>query len=60
MQKRRVAIFIDGSNLYHGLKALGIKRIDFQVFAKQLTEDRELKKIFYYTAMIDKSFDEKR
>jgi len=60
MGNQRVAIFIDGSNLYHGLKSLGIKRINFEEFAKLLTDDRELKRVFYYTAKMDKNFDENR
>ena len=60
MQKERVSIFIDGSNLYHGLKFLGIKRIDFNEFTKILSNGNEIKRIFYYTARMDKEFDENR
>jgi len=60
MEKERVMIFIDGSNLYHGLKSLGIKRINFEELASLLTGDRELKKVFYYTAKMDENFDKNR
>lgn len=59
-QRERVSIFIDGSNLYHGLKVLGIKRIDFDEFTKILAECREIRRIFYYTAEMDREFDEQR
>lgn len=60
MNNQRVAIFIDGSNLYHGLKILGIKRIDFNEFTKLLAGCNEIKRIFYYTARMDITFDEQR
>jgi len=56
----RISIFIDGSNLYHGLKVIGIKRIDFDDFTKLLAEGRDIRRIFYYTAEMDKDFDEQR
>ncbi len=59
-KKERVSIFIDGSNLYHGLKVLGIKRIDFNEFTKLLAGGNEIKRIFYYTARMDRAFDEQR
>lgn len=60
MNNQRVAIFIDGSNLYHGLRILGIKRINFDEFTKLLSRNNEIKKIFYYTAKMDRVFDEQR
>lgn len=60
MQKERVMIFIDGSNFYHGLKTLKIKRINFHEFTKLLSGNNEIKRIFYYTARMDRDFDEKR
>ena len=39
----RVMVFIDGSNLYHGLKnALGHARIDLSKFVELLCEGRKL------------------
>ncbi len=49
-KKERVSIFIDGSNLYHGLKIIRMKRIDFDEFTKLLAEGRDMRRIFYYTA----------
>jgi uncharacterized LabA/DUF88 family protein len=47
----RVAVFIDGSNLYHGLKAfLGHARIDFKIFCDVLVAGRRLTRIYYYNA----------
>lgn len=60
MKKGRTAIFIDGSNLYHGLKVLGVKINDFNKFINLLADGKEIKRIFYYTARMDKSFDEQR
>jgi len=37
MKEERIAIFIDGSNFYHGLKALfGSAKIDFVKLAEKL------------------------
>lgn len=52
-------IFIDGSNLYHNLKRYGIKTT-FENIIKKLETKRKVVNIFYYTALLDKSFDEKR
>lgn len=56
----RIAIFIDGSNLYHGLKSLRLKRIDFEKFVKTISEGREIVRVFYYTARMDKDYDKER
>ena len=57
MEKQRVAIFIDGSNLYHNLKRYNIKTT-FEEIIKKVETKREIVDIFYYTAMLDKSTDE--
>ena len=59
MQKERVMIFIDGSNLYHNLKRCGIKTT-FEKIIKKLETKREIVNIFYYSALLDKDFNEKR
>ncbi|MBU2562144.1 MAG: NYN domain-containing protein [Nanoarchaeota archaeon] len=59
MNNQRVAIFIDGSNLYHNLKRFGIK-IKFEDIIKRIETKREIVDIFYYTALLDKSIDEKK
>lgn len=59
MNEERVSIFIDGSNLYHNLKRYGLK-ITFEELIKKLETRREVVEIFYYTALLDKKFDEAR
>jgi len=56
----RVAVFIDGSNLYHNLKNLKIKEIDFNKLIKLLVKDRLLVKVFYYNAPLDISIDKEK
>ena len=58
MQKERVAIFIDGSNLYHNLKRYDIKT-KFEDVIKRIETKREVVDAFYYTALLDKSINEK-
>lgn len=61
MIDERVMIFIDGSNFYHGTKEL-LRRIpdfstlppfDYYKFARTLTKNRKLIRIYYYTALIN-------
>ena len=59
MSNQRVVIFIDGSNLYHNLRRFNIK-IKFEEIIKKVETKREVVNIFYYTALLDKSIDEKR
>jgi len=48
----RVAIFIDGSNLYHALRS-NFRRHDlnFAKFASKLTADRRLFRVYYYNVL---------
>jgi uncharacterized LabA/DUF88 family protein len=49
----RVSIFIDGSNLYHGLKgAFGRADLDFPAFIKWLVGSRKLIRTYYYNASV--------
>src|SRR3989344_3638879 len=57
MNNQRVAIFIDGSNLYHNLKRFNIKTT-FEEIIKKVETRREIVDIFYYTALLDKLIDE--
>ena len=59
-EKERIAIFIDGSNLYHSLKNLGISSIDFQKLINLLKRERLLVSVFYYNAPLDISIDSKK
>ena len=59
MNTQRVAIFIDGSNLYHNLKRFNIKTT-FEEIIKSVETKREVVDIFYYTALLDKSINEEK
>ena len=50
----RVAVFIDGSNLYHSLDE-NCKRfdVDFAAFAEKLCDGRELFRTYYYNVLRD-------
>ncbi len=50
MVKERVIIFIDGSNIFHAIKALNIK-IDYSKLVKFLAKDRYFIRAYYYSAM---------
>lgn len=46
----KVIVFIDGSNLYHGLKAnIGKTKINFEKFVNKLVNGRELVRTYYYS-----------
>ncbi|MDY6907139.1 MAG: NYN domain-containing protein [Chloroflexota bacterium] len=52
----RVAIFIDGSNLYHALRAnMGRYDLNFALFAEKLSGERRLFRIYYYNVLQDPS-----
>jgi len=59
MENQRVAIFIDGSNLYHNLKRFNIK-IKFEEIIKKIETKRKIVDIFYYTALLDKKINEEK
>ncbi len=59
MNNQRVAIFIDGSNLYHNLKKFNIKT-KFEEIIKRVETKRQIVDIFYYTALLDKSINENK
>ena len=61
-QAERVMIFIDGSNLYHGLKAaLGHARLDFGRFSAGLCgSTRRLVHTHYYTVPVRQADDQAR
>ena len=49
----RVCIFIDGSNLYHGLKDVcGKASLDFAKFISWLVGSRHLVRTYYHTAAV--------
>lgn len=57
---KRISIFIDGNNFYHGLRSIygknkSLKSFNFENFIKYLSKNRNIVKIFYYNAKLDKS-----
>jgi uncharacterized LabA/DUF88 family protein len=48
----RVALFIDGANLYAAARALGFD-IDYKRLLNLFSEDCHLVRAFYYTALIE-------
>lgn len=53
MSSERVTIFIDGSNLYHAMKAVyGRADLRFTTLAERLTDDRVLVRTYYYNAAV--------
>ena len=60
--KKRVMIFIDGSNHYHIIKYMFNNKksvsFDFEEFVKDIVGDRELIRVYYYSAPLDRKKDE--
>lgn len=57
--RERVAIFIDGSNLYNGMREnLQNTRVNLAEFIKQLQRDRRLVRCYYYNAPLTDDYDE--
>ncbi len=57
---KRVAVFIDGSNFYNGLRDnIGRMDVDFHRFGRKMAElvEGELLRIYYYNAKVDPDFD---
>ncbi|MBL4907103.1 MAG: NYN domain-containing protein, partial [Sneathiella sp.] len=48
----RIALFIDGSNLYASARALGFD-IDYKNLLKEFTSQGRLVRAFYYTALME-------
>lgn len=59
-QKERISIFIDGSNFYHGLKEYKLGKISFKEVIQELAKGRQIGNIYYYTATLDREYDEGR
>lgn len=54
----RLMIFIDGSNLYHSLKSeSGRTDIDYAKLITCLTQGRELRRTYFYGALVDQTKD---
>ncbi len=59
MDKERISIYIDGSNLYHSLKKIR-EKIDFEKLIRGLVGNRKLVNVFYYTASLNIKENERR
>jgi len=58
-KSERVMIFIDGNNLYHSLKhVVGRTNLDFKQFADRLVQGRQLIRVYYYNAPLNREDDE--
>ena len=54
--QERVAIFIDGSNLYHALReSCGRADLDFAEFIRKLCGQRQLSRAYYYNILQDQN-----
>mgnify|MGYP001580634041 FL=1 len=51
--KKKVAIYIDGSNFYFSIKRTFNCRVDIELFCKELVGNNELVKINYYISPIE-------
>jgi uncharacterized LabA/DUF88 family protein len=61
MNAERVIIFIDGSNLYYGLKhQIGNTHLDFYKFSKKLAGERHFIRTYYYNAPVKQEQDRER
>jgi uncharacterized LabA/DUF88 family protein len=57
--QQRVAIFIDGSNLYNGMREnLRSTRVNLQELITQLSRGRQLLRCYYYNAPLTDDYDE--
>jgi uncharacterized LabA/DUF88 family protein len=61
MSKERVIVFIDGSNQYHIIKDIigdadCLSNFEFEKFIRYLVGDRDLIRVYYYTAPLDKNY----
>jgi uncharacterized LabA/DUF88 family protein len=55
----RLAVFIDGSNLYNGMREnLQNTRVNMAEFVEQLRADRPLFRTYYYNATLTDDYDE--
>jgi uncharacterized LabA/DUF88 family protein len=53
----RATVFIDGANLYRGLKSIGVRarEIDTAKVARKLVQGRDLVEVRYYIGRVDRS-----
>ncbi len=57
--QNRLAIFIDGSNLYNGMREnLDSTRVNLQELIKQLRSERNIVRSYYYNAPLTEDYDD--
>ena len=55
---KRIAIFIDGSNLYHSLvDLLGHAKLDYGKFVQKLSQGHEVYRTYYYNIQLNQQAD---
>ncbi len=58
---KRISIFIDGANFYHGLKTINFRYsdifFDFERFVKRLVGNNELINVYYYNAPLKENLN---
>lgn len=56
--RERVALFIDGSNLYNGMRDnLSNTRVNLQALVAQLMGERQLYRVYYYNAPLTDDYE---
>lgn len=56
--RKRIALFIDGSNLYNGMRDnLSNTRVNIQALIHQLAGDRDLVRAYYYNAPLTDDYE---
>ncbi|MCH2667467.1 MAG: NYN domain-containing protein [Deinococcales bacterium] len=54
----RVAVFVDGSNLYNGMREnLGNTRVNLEELISQLSRGRQIIRTYYYNAPLTEDYD---
>ena len=54
----RVAVFVDGSNLYNGMREnLGNTRVNLEELISQLSRNRQIIRTYYYNAPLTADYD---
>ena len=48
----RTYVYIDGFNLYHGLRHTGLKWLNLRQLCENMVKDHQIETIKYFTAMV--------
>lgn len=56
--QERIAVFIDGSNLYNGMRDnVSSTRVNLQELIRQLADDRDILRTYYYNAPLTDDYE---